>query len=321
MNVGIGLYEDWMRSQVATLFSRQYGVDANGFSTLVQNFYEHPYQLDHCIRIVATDGKKVVGFQSFFLWPYFFNGKKCRSFQSGNSLVDPDYRGKSIFQKMLTYLDEQNKKLGIDFLVGFPINVSRNSLLRNGWKNILDLDWYISSSSPLRSLAGNEINKLSRTFNRITDASIREHIVPGFRLSAEEDFREWRSSYSTGQSYFYHVYREKEMAVEFILKPSRRKKIIRELVIGNIRTSSADEDFLLRAFMDLRKAARRSGAATFLSLASNMHSDYISANILSRAMFRKIEKKIFFAVKSFSPEFPVEDASKWILFRSDIDTW
>ncbi|MDQ3110653.1 MAG: GNAT family N-acetyltransferase [Bacteroidota bacterium] len=321
MEIRIAAYEEWMKPQIAELFSVQYNVPAADFSTLMDNFYDHPYQKEKCIRIAALEGEKVIGFQSFFYWPYNFKGMLYNSFQSGNSLVHPEYRGKRIFQQLLNYLGEHREKFGIDFLVGFPINASRNSLLRNGWKNILDLEWFVSSANPLRSLFGNEHKKLSRHFKQAPDLSLRENADEGFRLSLEKEFLEWRKCYSVTQHYFYHVYKENGKSIEFTLKPSRRKKIIRELVIGNVHTENNDSAFLRNAFRDLRSAVKKSGAAAFLSLACNPHAASLSPDLLAQVSFRRIDKKIFFTVKTFSGQHPAEEPSNWILFRSDIDTW
>src|SRR5687768_7265779 len=97
----IVLYENWMKSQVAELFSRQYGIERQAFTQLMDNFYDHPFQAKKSIRIVAKEGDTIVGFQSFFYWPYDYQGRTYNSFQSGNSLVHPDHRGKGIFQKLL----------------------------------------------------------------------------------------------------------------------------------------------------------------------------------------------------------------------------
>jgi GNAT superfamily N-acetyltransferase len=321
MNIRITAYEDWMKPQVAEMFSLQYNVPAADFAALMDNFYDHPYQEEKCIRIAAVEGEKVIGFQSFFYWPYYFKGKLQHAFQSGNSLVHPDHRGKGIFQQLLNFLGEHREKFGIDFLIGFPINASRNSLIRNGWKNILDLQWNIVTASPVRSLLGDEKKKLARAFNDKPSVSIREAAGEWFRLSDEKEFLEWRKCYSATQTYFYHVFTENGKSVEFTLKPSRRRKYIRELIIGNVRTENNDRVFMQKAFRDLQTKVKRSGAAAFLSFAYNPHASAISAALLSQAGFKKIEKKIFFAVKTFTENHPAEDPANWILFRSDIDTW
>ena len=90
----IGLYEDWMRLQVSKMFSNEYHIKEEIFADLMEKFYEHPFQKDKCILIVAKEGQIITGFQSFFFWPYEMNGKTYNSYQSGNSLVHPNFRGK-----------------------------------------------------------------------------------------------------------------------------------------------------------------------------------------------------------------------------------
>src|SRR3954467_5729352 len=96
----IGLYEEWMRPQISKMFSDQYGIREEAFAQLMSDFYEHPFQKNKCIRIIAKEGNMVTGFQSFFYWPYEINGRVYNSYQSGNSLVRPGFRGKGIFQKL-----------------------------------------------------------------------------------------------------------------------------------------------------------------------------------------------------------------------------
>jgi GNAT superfamily N-acetyltransferase len=150
----IRLYEDWMKQQVHQLFSKQYGRTDDEVAMTMEQFYEHPFQKDKCIRLVAMDGDKVAGFQSLFFWPYQKNGKLYHSFQSGNSLVHPDYRGKGVFQQLLRYLDDYNKNLNIDFLMGFPVQMSYGSFMKCNWDNPLNLVWYIRFLNPFAFLSG-----------------------------------------------------------------------------------------------------------------------------------------------------------------------
>jgi hypothetical protein len=116
MNIKIAFYEDWMKAQVAKMFSMQYGVDGHFFAKQIEDFYEHPFQKNKSIRIVALDGDKVAGFQSFVYWPYNYGKTTYNSYQSGNSLVHQDYRGKGIFNKLLSFFETE--KIDVDFLIG-----------------------------------------------------------------------------------------------------------------------------------------------------------------------------------------------------------
>ena len=123
------MYERSMQDQVTQLFSAEYGVSQSEFTDTFVSFYEHPFQGRNAIRVVALEGEQVVGFQSFFFWPYRFEGRSMRSFQSGNSLVHPDYRGRGIFQSLLNFIYDQARELDIDFLMGFPVEASHRSFL------------------------------------------------------------------------------------------------------------------------------------------------------------------------------------------------
>jgi len=310
-----------MKDQVASLFSLQYGVSKQAFSTLIDNFYDHPFQKGKCIRIAALDGKTVVGFQSFFSWPYEMNGKTYRSFQSGNSLVHPSYRSKGIFRKLLEYIDLHREEMGIDFLLGFPIEVSKNSFLRNGWKNILNLDWFVCPSSILSIFSGNENEKLKTIFSQNNSTFIPSSIQNLIHLSTAKEFVDWRINYSTKLNHFYHTYTEKDKTICFSLKTSRRKRIIRELIIGNISTNSKDSVFIQKSLKDLITIVKARRCISIISFAQNPNAFFISSEIIQNVGFKKNNRQIYFCVKSFGGSEPIEDASKWQLFRSDIDTW
>jgi GNAT superfamily N-acetyltransferase len=321
MEITIRDFEDWMKPQVAGLFSQQYGVDPKEFTRLMDEFYEHPYQQKKCIRVVAMDGEKVAGFQSFFYWPCEINRKIFNSFQSGNSLVHPEYRNRGIFRKLLEYVDEHKEDFEIDFLLGFPIEVSKNSLIRNGWKNILDLNWYINVSNVFSFLNTNENKKLRTIFKQ--ESSILSHLDTGnlMHVSNDKDFVEWRKNYSSNSNYFFHTYHEGNNSVEFCMKTSRRKKIIRELVIGNILSDHNDPAFIQRGLTDCIHILKSSHCISLISFAQNPACSFLSAEILRESGFKKINKRIYFAVKSFVGPEPVENPSNWMLFRSAIDTW
>ncbi|HEU4717405.1 MAG TPA: GNAT family N-acetyltransferase [Bacteroidia bacterium] len=322
MEIEAGSYDKSMKQQVAALFSMQYGVSEKEFTDLIGNFYEHPYQAEKCIRIVALDGEKVVGFQSFFLWPYEYQGKVFRSYQSGNSLVHPDYRGKGIFQKLLHYLEKKREELGVEFIMGFPINVSRNSLIRNGWKNIVDLQWYVKPVRFLPVFGGNEDALLRRCFSAEAPALPSQPAQEHIRLTTDPFFREWRKNYSTATGHYYwFAYEEKDRKAVFQLKLIRRKKLIRELIVGDVIAQDNSRAFLAAAFTALAKAARKTRCVHLISFAVNPASPYISHATLADAGMNTIDRHIFFAVKPFAEIPALSDPSKWILFRSDIDTW
>ena len=310
-------YEDWMRPQVVALFDLEYATGAAQFDTLFGQFYEQEFQRTNCIRIVALDGERVAGFQSFFYWPVVIGGKEVQSHQSGNSLVHPDYRGKGLFGKMLNYIHEPESGFNAELLIGFPVEASYNSFMRNGWKNPFNLQWYIKPLNPVRSFFSNPEKQLQKAWGDRKKSDFKADLSTVY-VAQRTDFDTYRFAYETGDFYRFTFESDGKKAY-FELKAQRRKRIIRELVIGKFLVTHADQDFMQRALNALIREVKRSANFTLLSFAVNHHStDLVS--IISSVGMRPIEKRIYFIVKG-----PLADAQKdwssWWMYRSDIDTW
>jgi GNAT superfamily N-acetyltransferase len=310
-------YEDWMRPQVVALFDMEYATGEAQFDTLFGKFYEQDFQRNHCIRIVALDGERVAGFQSFFYWPVVVNGTALQSYQSGNSLVHPDYRGKGLFGKMLNYIHEPGSGFNAELLIGFPVEASYNSFMRNGWKNPFNLQWFIKPMNPVRSFFSNPESQLRKAWGQrnpidfTCDTSL-VHVIQNTRFDA------YRFAYETGD-FFRFTFEKNGMKAYFELKAQRRKKVIRELVIGKVLSTHIDSDFLQQAMRALIRDVKRNANFTLISIAVNDQSDN-QLNWVRSVGMRPIEKKIYFIAKGPSAD-SVQDWSNWWMFRSDIDTW
>jgi hypothetical protein len=318
-NIKVTLYEPWMHDQVVRMIAREYGFREQYQDRLMKNFYEHPYQLGKSIRIIALDGEKVVGFQSFFHWPYLLDGKPVNTYQSGNSIVDPNYQGQGIFSRLLNYMDEILEDKQIDFLMGFPVGKSYNSFIRNKWINILNLNWYIKVIS-LFSIA----RKLDLLKISMEDSSECEPGVPvrnGFSLDCGPEFETWRNTYSGGNNYFYFYYDDGRSCVQFDLKGNQRGRL-KELIVGRVRTNCDNLSFMKKAVNALLKKVREQHTFTFVSVALNRR--YSRSEILlafQQVGFKRINKEIFFIVKDYKVGERVYKPELWELYRSDIDTW
>jgi hypothetical protein len=269
------------------------------------------------IRIVAVDGERVAGFQSFFYWPVVMEGNEVCSYQSGNSLVHPDYRGKGLFGKMLNYIHEPDSGFHADLLIGFPVEASYNSFMRNGWKNPFNLLWYIKPMNPVLSLFSSPENQLRKMMgSRQPDGFIADASL--VYVSQRADFDRYRFGYETGDFYRFTFEREGKRAF-FEMKAQRRKRIIRELVVGKFLTTHADEEFMRDAIRSLIREVKRCANFTLISFAVNDNSPTFK-NVLNDLGLRPIEKKIYFIAKGPLAD-RVQDWSNWWMFRSDIDTW
>ena len=321
-SLNIGYYEDWMFDQVIDMIVAQYGRERDGEVELFRRFYEAPFQRNVGIRLAALDGERVCGFQSYFYWPYVYQGEKLRSFQSGNSLVSPDYRGRRIFARLLNFLAETEDRPEIDFLMGFPTEMSYESFIRNGWDNPLDLSWYIRPINPLSIIGAEVPEPVDWLFKRTAESVDPLYPRWAFALSKDDDFVEWRRSCpAQGSEHLYFHHREGSNSIRFELKPNRRGRI-QELVIGDIVRDSEDPMLLKNGLQQLVRAARSHRFLSALSIPINRGSaDRTLEKALRRRAFLRINKKINFIVKPIGAVAESTDPAHWQLYRSDIDTW
>lgn len=313
----IKLYEPWMREQVVALFALEYGVQPSDFEQLFLAFYEHPFQLEHGVRIVAVEGEKVGGFQSFFYWPVQHNGRTLYTLQSGNSLVHPDFRGKGLFGKMLDYIHQPESGIRFDFLMGFPVEASYNSFIRKQWLNPFNLQWYVLPTSPVFSLFSTPENGLQRHFGTRTPVDIN---MPSDTTAVLQSagFDAYRFNFQKDPLFRFEWKQGQDTAL-FELKPQRRKRVIRELIIGKAVFTNTNEAFVTEAFSALRKAVSKATSVTFISIAINPHVEVLR-RVIEMQGFRQIDKKIYFIAKGPTLH-DNTDWSKWWIFRGDIDTW
>ncbi len=310
-------YQDWMRPQVIAMFVDEYGVIADDFEKLFTDFYESAFQEGKCIRIVAVEGDKVGGFQSFFYWPISINGEKKYTLQSGNSLVHPDFRGKGLFAKMLDYIHLPENNYNVDGLIGFPVQMSYNSFIRNKWSNPFNLQWYVKPINPLLSLFSSAEDKLSQQFGPRKAMTIVNSETFA-RIEQSEAFDGYRFAFQQG-TYWRYLFTQGEETCLFEFKIQIRKKWIQELVIGKCVPSSYDESFITKAFFSFTKEIQRTTSVTLMSFACNpLVSVY--TRVMRNTGFRKIDKSIYFITKGKIANYTT-DWSNWDIQRGDIDTW
>lgn len=322
--INISLYSDRMQNQVCHLFVNQYQVDFDSFKNQFVKFYEHDFQKNRCIRIVAIDGEKVVGFQSFFFWPYKNRNDIYKSYQSGNSIVAPSHRGKGLFQRMLSYAEETLELHDIDFVVGFPVEASFKSFIKCGWNNVLDLQWIASIVNPFGILFNSHNHRLNYS-NKFTKESVFEteatHYSDGdISLQLTKEFRNWRNSFSETNSFFFS-HKHNGESVEFELKLNHRGKL-HECIIGRINGQEISNSGLMVAFKSLKKSLLiEAPSVTLLTIAANPHHHSFKRIQHSMGFFsRTLNRKIRFIVKNAVGD-ELNNPANWVLYRSDIDTW
>lgn len=318
MAIEITRYEDWMRDQVIQLFVSEYKVSGEAFGRLFDQFYFHPFQKDKCILIAAIDDKKVAGFQSFFFWPYTNGARSFNSYQSGNSLIHPDYRGQGLFNKMLAFIETEKERREIDFLMGFPVEASKRNFLKDQWTNLFDLRWHVRFCNPF-GFFSKDLSSIKGFSKGMQYPERIFHSTQSYSLDNEPAFTEWRRGYMQPGNYYTFRY-EKNGAVLFHVKMNKRKGILNEAIIGDVICSTKEASaFVEEALRSLIKALRQSFAVHFMSIAVNEASASGIKEKLLGLGFKSTDKTIHFIVKPLKED--TGPASGWNIYRADIDTW
>jgi hypothetical protein len=310
-----------MLGQVVEMFQTEYGRDPETEQQAFLSFYEHPFQREYGIRLAAVDGERVCGFQSFFSWPYVYQGRQLNVLQSGRSLVSPQYRGQRIFARLLNFLWGSDEQPDVDFLMGFPIEMSFGSLRRNGWSNPLDLVWYGGLIHPLSAVRAHLPRDTDFRFDRNLEEVEAYYPDNSFALSRDPAFMDWRRGVRTGDAYYYFLHQQAGEKVRFELKPNRRGRI-NELILGDIVRDSGNPSLLHAGLRELVRAVRGHRFVTLLSIATNpVTTDVGLAEGLKKCGFIRLRPRIHFLVKQVGDVPACEDPKSWWLLRSDIDTW
>ncbi len=318
-SIKITEYDAWMQEQVIQLFVDEYKFDFNVFKNFFIEFYEHEYQQGRAIMVAAVDEKKVVGFQAYFYWPYRFQDKVYNSFQSGNSLVHSGYRGRKIFSRLLKHIQSLIEQRNVDFLVGFPVQASYGSFIRKGWKNILNMRYMVKINNLFSIFFPLNENKIDLTFGASFSEAIYAKNV--FRLNHNSQFEKWRKGFRPEAKYYTFSYEEKGEVMQIEMKLRVRKKIVKELLIGDIRRTTDDSGFINRGLRQFLRDLKKLRFISFVSLILNFDSKTDLLNQLKDVGFFPQKKQFYFIIKPIKENPEYLDASKWEMFYNDMDVW
>lgn len=300
------------------MFSDFYGKSQNEVSTVHEKFFGHSFQKERVIKLVAVSGQEVLGFASFSYWPYKKDGVIYNSYQVGNAIIHPDHRGKGIFQKILKYVDDNQRKLNVDFLVAFPhISASFPSFMKFGYENPFDLAWRIKLINPFAFFFNpqNILRQFSTSLQVVVEGD-----SPFYKLVRTPDFDDWFFSSRSENNYAYYNYDDGVNKVTFYLKSNQRGKWINELIIGDIRTNTNDAVAYEKALSNFLSIVKKAKSVTIISIAYNEQIKSYK-NAIFEKRFRKIKPVIHFVYRNYLKETDISKVEEWELYRGDIDTW
>lgn len=163
----------------------------------------------------AFDKEKLVSINAYMPMKYCFNGRKCKVIQSCESGTLPEYRGKGIWSKVVSFAVEYfTKEQVYDFFIGFPnFKNSYGGFIKMSWSHDADVINYVmigNGKSFVKSLTNGRTLPFSGIGNvqrikiplnarkdlRICDEVSKENAsLKGFSLCDDTDFIEWKKSY------------------------------------------------------------------------------------------------------------------------------
>lgn len=320
MNLVVKKYEDKYKNQVMQLICNEYSYELSSYISFFNQFYESEFQ-ENALKTIVIDedkNKLVVGFFALFNWPYKLNNQKIMAWKGVNAIVMPSYRGNGIFKKILDFVDIQlQHQNNVDFLIATPLPAAFYGFKKNGWKHLLDLQWFIKLNNPFAFLFP-ITKKINTIFNekKSSDLTAIDNFI---HQDDSSKFNSWRASYYKTKKY-YLSYTEGKNIVQFGVKINIRKKIIRELIVGEVATNYFEEEFMEKGFNYLNKKINKLPFITFSSIAINPYHHNIN-NIIQKVAYKKINKIIHIVVKDLTGKTSSLEKEKWILYRADLDSW
>lgn len=307
-------YEASMRDDVLELFSEEYGMTSESFGKIFDALYEHPIQRERCIRLVAAENGTVAGFQSYMYWPYKSeNGTHFKSFQSGNSIVGKNFRGKGVFTKLLRAIDSDSLQLDFDFMVGFPVEQSFGAFMKCGWKNPFNLEWHVTLNNPIASFFREPDLSSSGTWPLIP-SGFKNESSGLFEMVYNATFDDYRSKLRPD---CHHRFEFKVDGRTWIAdcKSQRRGSKLTETIIGKITSDGQGRPSRTIVRLILQKI-RAELKTTFVSIALPPGSE----DMLPSRFF-KTKKELRFIVKEGNLKLDSFDLDNFNLGRADVDTW
>lgn len=317
-------YDSSMRDGVVALLCEEYGGDAADRAGDFGRFYEHSFQREAVIRIVAVDNSRIIGFQSVFAWPYTYNGRSLRTYQSGNSIIAKDWRGRGLFGSLLRHLNVRLAGAGADALIGFPVAASLNSFLRSEWQYPGDLRWHARPVRMASALREVDPAAVAASFDQEAEPIAAVELRDTFSLSNEPEFLDWRRQFRVAGVHCWFHHTTEGRRVRFDLKVERRGRMC-VLVIGGIAADDRDPRLLSRGLSALVRAARANRDVALIAIAINREE--VAAPllpVLRRNLFLPVaeRQKVRFIVKPLAEtSLPLGEYRRWRLMRGDVDTW
>ena len=315
-NFTIQEYEPWMKEQILQLTESEYPFMKGWFNKRFTALYENEFQRNrHKIIVAVTENNKITACISFIYWPINFRGKALNSYQMVGLLVDPAARGAGLFRKVLQKMDAFLESIQPDLVLGFPVEESKSGFIKQGWKNLFNLVWYIKPVSLFNGLKRNNFTGKGFEIGIPEDMSTDSFI----QTKSDSHFWKLREDFSPLWPTFHKIYLINNQKITILFRIQKMKGF-EIAVIGRIYSGSATQKDIIAAMSEFFRDLRKTGSIVAATASVNEMCGSNEVSAVRRKMFR-LNKKITVIVKSYSGNEYVSDASNWNLMRGDMETW
>lgn len=281
--------------------------------------------------VVAVEGGKVVGTQTYTDWPYEADGQRFAIVQSGLTLVDDAARGKGVFSRMLAVGDEGLRRRGVRAVVGYPTPMSHGGFSKAGWTDVGALRWYVRPIRWWRLVRrrdvgtqglGSPVAAAHLADPRVGWDGSFERVAARGLLASPCD-RAGFERHAADRSADFVFFRD-DPGNSILVARRRPKHGFRELVVGEaIARKGSDPAGFPEAIRALARDAKRSGTVDAVTVLLNSAAHALRRAFI-RAGFWRTGRTVPFIAKGIGAPLSTDGldrAERWNLLFADIDTW
>jgi GNAT superfamily N-acetyltransferase len=311
----VQLYDPSWKERVFRLTIQEYPDMEPWFNQRFEALYEHPYQEGRNRILLVTEGEQLAGMISYVYWPLNGIDPACRSFQMTGLIVSPDFRGRGIFSKLLEAMKQWGTEEKADFMIGFPVPLSRPTFVKKGWANVFDLQWFIKPLSLWAALRRKPFS--GKGFS--TEVPDQLAADAYLQTAADPAFWHYREALMPAWTSYWYAFQSQGQQVCIQFRMGSRKGLS-EASIGKIYAGNAPASVVQSALKGLFKALRKEGSTVFASVAVNPHCRSETVKAVESRFF-KIPKRIHFINICFTGRTDGHQPENWNLMRGDMETW
>lgn len=278
------------------------------------------------LTLVWEENQQILGHIALWVMPSYIEGHSSKIGLRMDTMVDPEARGKGIYNYLNQEMLKRAKKDGIEMLYGFPspsankrllkytqashmVNISRYILYVPG-KSMLKMNKRDVEKAVFQSIStfGTEFNELAQKLKDQFPVHTNKHA----------DFLNWRYVQHPVNHYdITAYYNEKELKGYIVTKKEKKKIKGLPVLIGSIVDvcgETAEELEIL-----IQKAVKNLKTCLVIQTWSLPNSGFSAS--LREVGFKEKDQPLPFVTHNLSSSSHLDDPEKWSITQGDVDSF